>query len=209
MTAATRSNKRLYEEAFERKKLQSVKINDFYVEHTVYKVNRLQRKEISETIYSIQTAENSKFSYGESIILETATSATSYTIEKKATKTELIELFSNLSLNDIWFAIYYTQDKDSGWQEKIVEKIQSLDKDKALKFVTNDFRTFGKTKRELVGQKINLKSDNNYYTVRDLNVHFEELSIIGHELAAKKSIRNLDVNTLQCLIFNGVKYLLK
>lgn len=209
MSTVIKSNKRLYEEAFERKKLQNVKINDFYVEHTVYKVNRLQRKGISETVYSIQTAENFKCSYEETIILETATSATTYIIERKATKTELIKLFSNLSLNDIWFAIYYTQDKDSGWQEKIVEKIQSLDKDNALKYVKNDFKTFGKTKRELVGQKINLKSDNNYYTVRDLNIHFEELTTSGHEIAAKKSTRNLDVNTLHCLIFNGVKYLLK
>lgn len=201
----TTSTKRLYAEAFERKKLESVKINDFYVEHTVYKV----LKEVgtaSDPTYCIQTSENYKFDYSKSIILETATSATVYTSEKKATKTELIELFSNLSLNDIWFAIYYTKDKDS---EKIVEKIQSMDKDNALKFVKNDFATFGKTKRELTGQKINLKSDNNFYTVRDLNIHFEELSNNGHEIAAKKSIRKLDVNTLQCLIFNGVKYLLK
>lgn len=32
-----------------------------------------------------------------------------------------------LSLNDIFFATYYTQDKDGSWQEKMVEKIQSMD----------------------------------------------------------------------------------
>lgn len=205
----TMSTKRLHAEAFERKKLQSVKIQDFYVEHTVYKVLKREKSSITSPMYDIQTAENSKFSYGKSIILETATSATAYTSEKKATKTELIELFSNLSLNDIWFAIYYTHDKDSGWQEKMIEKIQSMNKDNAMEFVKNEFKTFGKTKRELVGQKINLKSDNNYYIVRDLNIHFDELLISGPMTAAKKSIRNLDVNTLQCLIFNGVKYLLK
>lgn len=199
--------KRLYEEAFERKKLQNVEINDFYIEHTVYKVKT--QDEYSRS-FSIQTAENSSFVYGEPIILETATSATAYTSEKKATKTELIELFSKLSLNDIWFAIYYVLDNDATWCEKIVEKIHSMDKDNATKFVKKDFKTFGKIKRELVGQKINYKSDNNYYLVRDLNIHFDELSNGSTPtMAAKKSIRNLDVNTLKCLIFNGVKYLLK
>lgn len=201
---STITTKRVYDEAFERRKLQCVEVHDFYVEHTVYKVLRHHNKS-----YSIQTAENSKFSYGEEIILETATSATSYTSEKKATKTDLIKLFSNLSLNDIWFAMYYTQDEDNSWHEKLVEKIQSMDKDDALKFVKNDFTTFGKTKRELVGQKINFKSDNNYYTVRDLNIHFDELLNNNSSMTAKKSIRKLDVNTLQYLIFNGVKYSLK
>lgn len=208
---STITKKRVYDEAFERKKLQSVQVNDFYVEHTVYKVlKRAEMKTSDHTTYSIRTGENSKFSYSESIIMETATSATAYTNEKKATKTELIELFSKLSLNDIWFAVYYTQDKDNSWQEKIVEKIQSMNKNDALKFVKSDFTTFGKTQRELAGQKIDSKSDNNYYIVRDLNIHFEELSSNKPvSMAAKKSIRMLDVNTLQCLIFNGVKYSLK
>lgn len=199
------TNKRIYDEAFVRKKLQSVELNDFYIEHTVYKV----LKRATPLTYLIQTSENSKFSYGESIILETATSATLYTSERKATKTELIELFSSLSLIDIWFVMYYTQDKDNTWHERIVEKIQSMDKNDAMKFVKNDFTTFGKTMRELVGQKIHLKSDNNYYTVRDLNMHFEELTNTVPTIASKRSIRKLDVNALQCLIFNGVKYSLK
>lgn len=197
------ASKRLYEEAFERKKLQSVKIQEFYVEHTVYKV---LKQDVSSD-FSIQTAENCKFLYDESVILQTATSATMYTCEKKATKTELIELFSNLSINDIWFALYYT--KDTSWQEKFVEKIQSMDKVTALKFVKKDFAIFGKRNREMVGQKMCMKTDNNYYTVRDLNIHFDELTNCKPEIAAKKSIRKLDVNTLQCLIFNGVKYMLK
>lgn len=73
-------------------------------------------------------------------------------MKKKATKTEIIKLFSNLSLNDIWFAEYYSQDKDSSWQEKLVEKIQSMDKDKALKLVKNHFKSFGRTKN-LLGKK--------------------------------------------------------
>lgn len=205
------TKKRVYDEAFERKKIQSVQVNDFYVEHTVYKVSKQEEmKTAGNTTYAIQTDKNSKFYYCERIILETATSATSYTCEKKATKSELIELFSKLSLNDIWFAVYYTRDKDNSWQEKIVEKIQSMNKNDALKFVKNDFTTFGKTKRELAGQKIESKSDNNYYIVRDLNIHFDELSSNKPAtMVVKKSIRMLDVNTLQCLIFNGVKYSLK
>lgn len=198
------TTKRSYEEAFERKKLHCVQVGNFYVEHTVYKV--LKR---NNNTFQIKTATNSNFGYDESVIKETASSATTYTSEKKATKTELIELFSRLSMNDIWFATYFTQDKDRDWQEEIVTKIQSLNKDDAVKYVRKDFATFGKTMRELAGQKIFSHSDNNYYMVRDLTIYFEELTVNGLEMATKKSIRKLDVNTLQTLIFNNVKYSLK
>lgn len=89
--------KRSYEEAFVHKPLQTVEIGDFYVEHTVYKV--IDR--ISPDAFYIKTMQKSSFDYGESVIKETATSATLYTCEKKATKTQLIELFSDLSINDI------------------------------------------------------------------------------------------------------------
>lgn len=201
------NNKRIFDEAFERKELKDVKINDFYVEHTVYKVLKCVNETEADPIYCIKTAENHVFDYSKSIILNTASAATSYVNEVKATKTELIKLFSNLSLNDIWFAIYYIKDKDNSWQEEMVEKIQSMDKVNALQFVKNNFNTFGKVKRELIGQKVHLNSNNNYYVVKDLNIHFDELSF-GTEpsLASKISIRNLDVNKLECLIFNGVKY---
>lgn len=198
--------KRLYDEAFERRKLQSVEINDFYVEHNVYKV---LKREGSNIRYTVQTAENCKFSTDGDLIRDLATSATAYTAEKKATKTELIELFSNISINDNWSAVYYTLDKDSSWSEKIVEKIQSMDKDSANKFVKKDFTTFGKIERNFVGQKIHLKSDNNYYTVRDLRIYFDELTASNPTNASKISIRKLDVNTIQCLTFNGIKYSLK
>lgn len=62
----------------------------------------------------------------------------------------------------------------------------------------------------MVGQKISLKSDNNYYMVRDLNIYFDELSKSNDiDTAVRNSIRKLDINTLQSLIFNNVKYILK
>lgn len=84
-----------------------------------------------------------------------------------------------------------------------------MNKEEAVKYVKKDFTTFGKIKRQITGQKILLKSVNNYYTVRDLNIYFEDLDKNGVEIASKNSIRTLDVNTLQSLIFNGVKYILK
>lgn len=198
--------KRLHEEAFDYKKLKCVQVGDFYVEHTVYKV--LKQCEKSDS-YIVKTMQNSKFEYDESVIKETATSATSYISEKKATKSELIELFGRLSMNDIWFASYFTHDKNKNWQEELVMKIQSLNKDDALQYIQKDFKILGKTVREIAGQKIFSQSDNNYYTVRDLHIYFEELKTNEPETAAKKSIRMLDVNTLQSLTFNNVKYLLK
>lgn len=198
--------KRSYEEAFKRKTpLHTIKIDDFLVEHTIYKVI----DKYGSSFHNIKTSENRNFSYGDSVIKETATSATVYTSERKATKTYLIELFSSLSVNDIWFATFFKQNTDNNWQDELVAKIQSMEKDDAVKFVKKDFNTFGKSLRELVGQKITLKSDNNYYMVRDLKLHFDELNTKDLKEAAKKSIRNLDVNTLQSLIFNGVKYILK
>lgn len=197
--------KRTYEDAFIHRPLQTVKIGDFYVEHTVYKVI----KENNPEAFHIKTLQKSNFDYGEDVIKETATSATLYTALKKVTKTLLIELFSDLSLNDIWHASFFKENKDTDWQNDLVTKIQSIEKNYALKYVKKNFTTFGKTTRELTGQKIVLKSDNNYYVVRDLNIYFDELDANGLELAAKNSIRNLDVNTLQSLIFNSVKYVLK
>lgn len=201
--------KRSFEGAFKRKPLHYVKVDDFYVEHTVYKVIKPNPNDEKNSYFDVKTAENSNFQYGESIIKETAISATSYTTEKKATKTQLIELFSNLSINDIWFVTFFKQDKDKNWQDELVSKIQSMNKDDAVKFMKKDFTTFGKLLRELAGQKIALKSSNNYYMVRDLNIYFDELQKNGLETAAKNSIRRLDVNTLQSLIFNNVKYVLK
>ena len=85
-----------------------------------------------------------------------------------------------------------------------------MPKNDAVKYVKENFTTFGKITRELAGQKILPTSDNNYYTVRDLKIYFEELDKeCGAEMAARNSIRKLDVNTLQSLIFNSVKYVLK
>lgn len=198
--------KRLYKEDFDRKKLQSVQVGSFYVEHTIYNV----LSEISgRDNFVVKTSQNKKYDYGGNVIRETATSAATFSIKKKATKTELFELFSRLSCNDIWSAVYYIQDKDVSWQEKLIQKIKSFSEEDALKYIKKDFPTIGKTRREMIGQKVLLTSDNNYYTVRDLSVHFEELETNKPEIAAKKSIRMLDVNTLQSLIFNDVKYILK
>lgn len=194
-------------EAFKRKSLDCVKVGDLYVEHTVYKVIKpCDEKDFS---FNIKTAENSNFVYEKLVIKETATSATLYTCVEKTTKTVLIELFSNLSINDIWCATFLKHDNDGNWQDELVTKIQSMKNNDAVKYVKKNFTTFGKSQRELAGQKITLKSANNYYMVRDLNIYFNELNTNGLKLAAKNSIRRLDVNTLQSLIFNGVKYVLK
>lgn len=204
--------KRSFEEdAFKRKKLKYVKTNDYYVENTVFKVTGQQSCfEPSSKFLSVKTTLNSKFSYGEEVIKEVATSATMFSEEKKITKTALIKLFSSLSINDIWSAVFYKQETDQNWQEELVAKIQGMQKDDAVKYVKNESNTFGKIIRELKGQKISVTSDNNYYLVRDLYIYFDCLEESSSVLKAEeKSIRNLDVNTLQSLIFNDVKYILK
>lgn len=202
------SLKRSYGDAFKRQPLHHVQEDGFYVEHTVYKV--IGPCEGNNSGYfKIKTSQNSNFEYGESVIKETATSATQYSSVKKVTKTLLIELFSDISINDVWFATFFTQDKNEKWQDELVTKIQSMEKDAAVKYVKIDFATLGKSIRELAGRKIAMKSDNNYYLVCDLNICFEELKTNDPETAAKNSTRKLDVNTLQSLIFNNVKYVLK
>lgn len=198
--------KRSYDNAFKRRPLQWVQTGDFCVEHTVYKVIKPSK---TADFFDIKTDQNKKFVYDIDVIKGTATSGTLFTSTKKATKTELIELFSNLSVNDIWFAEFFKLETEKDWQEELVGKIQALNKEDAVKYVEKNFTTFGKIKRQITGQKIVLKSDNNYYMVRDLNIYFDELTANGIELAAKNSIRRLDVNTLQSLIFNDVKYVLK
>lgn len=197
--------KRSYDDAFKRRPMDSIQTGDFCVEHTVYKVVRPNTSDF----FDVKTDQNRDFSYHASVIKGTSTSGTLYTSTKKVTKTELIELFSNLSINDIWLAEFFKLEKEKDWQQELVGKIQSMNKEEAVKYVKKDFATFGKIKRQITGQKVLLKSINNYYTVRDLNIYFEDLVNNGVELASKNSIRTLDVNTLQSLIFNDVKYILK
>lgn len=204
--------KRCYDDAFKRRSMDSIRTGDFCVEHTVYKVvgpNVKVDSLDSMDFFDVKTDQNKDFSYHVSIIKGTATSGTVYTTTKKATKTELIELFSNLSINDIWHAEFFKLDKEKDWQEELVGKIQSMNKEEAVKYLDKNFATFGKIERQITGQKLILKSNNNFYTVRDLNVYFKDLENNSVELATKNSIRTLDVNTLQSLIFNGVKYILK
>lgn len=197
--------KRTYEDAFKQKPLQDFEIGDFYVEHTVFKVI----EQINPDSIQIKTMQKSTFDYGVDVIKETATSATLYSRVKKTKKAQLIELFNVLSMNDIWHATFFEQNNDDKWQEDLVAKIRSLGRKDASKYVKRNFATFGNTLKELSGQKLALKSNNNCYEVRDLNIYFNELDANGAEMASKKSVRKLDVNTLQSLIFNGVKYVLK
>lgn len=199
--------KRSFGEAFLRKKLNSVKILDYYVETTVYKVlKNLPRTDM----FDVRTTQNQKAAYGESIITEAFKSASMFNTEEKLTKTELIQLFSVLSINEVWSAEFHKQETDGNWQEELISKIQGMHKDEAVKYMKNEFATFGKVVRKMRGQKLTLTSNNNYYLVRDLDVYFDGLEKSSDVITAeKKSIRNLDMNTIQNLIFNNVKYILK
>lgn len=202
-------SKRMYKEAFERRFLKSVEVDGFYVKIDMFKVKR-KKENHNKCKYEIVTSENDKFNYGEEIILKRAKSATSFIREETFTKTQLIELFASISVNDVWSAQYQTFDKSKEWQRKLAENIQRLSVDEASKFINKNFGTFGKINRTIIGHKINHVSTNNYYLVRDLAIHFCHLEK-GKEVeeAENESIRNLDVNTLQFLIFNNVKYVLK
>lgn len=198
--------KRTFEEAFKRKFLNKVSLNDYYVKIDMFKVICADVK----TRYHIRTTENNNFSYDAEVITKRSKCATSFDREESLTKTELMELFSNISIHDVWSAQYYVFDKSKEWQKELAEKIQNLTPEEAAKFIKKNFKSFGKVERLIIGHKISMNSTNNYYTVRDLEIHFNFLND-GKEVqdAETQSIRKLDVNTIQYLIFNGVKYVLK
>lgn len=199
------SKKRSYDEAFERRFLNNVEVDDFYVKIDMFKV-------ISKNCfaYNILTTENDKFEYGANVITKRSKSATAFDREQSFTRTELIELFANISINDVWSAEYQTFDKSKEWQKELTTTIQGLSVDKAGEYIKKNFGSFGKINRTIIGHKINPDSDNNYYMVRDLAIHFDLLNEgkSVHE-AHSQSIRKLDVNSFKFLIFNGVKYVLK
>lgn len=199
-------SKRTYEKAFERKFLKEVKSDDFYVKIDMYKVNRKNYRDS----YTITTTENNNFTYDSAVITKRSKSAKAFDREEVFTKTELIELFAILSPNDVWSAQYHTYDKTNEWQKKLAETIQSQTVAEASMYIKKNFGSFGKIDRMIVGHKISQNSNNNYYMVRDLKIHFDLLND-GKSVdeAHHQSIRNLDVNSLQFLIFNGVKYVLK
>lgn len=199
-------SKRSYESAFERRFLKSVDVDGFYVKIDMFKVIKPKGKRQ----YDIITTENNNFTYSENVITQRSKSATAFDQEKKLTKTELIELFAAMSVNDVWSAEYETFDKSAEWQKELATTIHGLSIEKAGEYIKKNFKSFGKSSRSMIGHKINPNSDNNYYTVRDLNIHFNLIEDgVDVEIAQKKSIRNLDVNSLQFLVFNGIKYILK
>lgn len=199
-------SKRTYAEAFERKFLKEVKCGHFYVKIDMYKVNC---RNVSGR-YSITTTENNNFSYASEVITKRSKSANAFDREEVYTKTKLIELFAALSPNDVWSAQYQTYDKSNEWQKKLAETIQNQTTAEASTYIKQNFGSFGKIDRTIIGHKISQNSNNNYYMVRDLEIHFNLLNDDKSvDEAHRQSIRNLDVNTLQFLIFNGVKYILK
>lgn len=202
-------SKRSYKQAFEHRFLNNVEVGDFYVKIDMYKVTSRDEYNINES-YNITTTENNELRYGAEVIKKRSKSATAFDQEQTLTKTELTELFANISISDVWSAEYQTFDKTKEWQKELAETIQGLTVYKASDYVKKNFGSFGKVNRKIIGHKINSNSVNNSYIVRDLTIHFELLEEgVNVNMAERQSIRNLDVNSLQYLIFNGVKYVLK
>lgn len=196
--------KRTYEEAFERRFLKNVEVGDFYVKIDMFKVQSGNNNEK----YRILTTENNNFKYDESVIIKRSKSATAFDQVKQFTKTQLVELFASISVNDVWSAEVKKYDKTDKWHKDLCEIIQGLPTGEASKFIKENFESFGKTSRRIIGHKINSNSVNNYYMVRDLEIHFGLIEEgVDVKIAQKNSIRNLDVNSIQYLIFNGVKYI--
>lgn len=168
--------KRTYEEAFERKFLSKVSLNDYYVKIDIFKVLREEDRDDFVTRYNIRTMENNNFLYGEEVIKKRSKSATSFDREEALTKTELMELFSNISVHDVWSAVYEVFDKSEEWQNELAKEIQSLTTEEASKYIKKKFKSFGKVERTIIAHKITTNSKNNYYTVRDLEIHFNCLN---------------------------------
>lgn len=91
--------KRTFEEAFERKYLSEVSLNDYYVKIDMFKVLKEDVNRDFVIRYDIQTTEKNNFKYEEGVIKKRAKSATHFNREEALTKTELVELFSKLSVH--------------------------------------------------------------------------------------------------------------
>lgn len=202
-------SKRTYEKAFERKILNKVEVGDFCVEICMFKVDKEIKNGFNDG-YNVTTTENKPFKYGFGVIEKRSKSATAFNQEQQFTKTELIQLFADMSIHEVWSAQYQTFNKTNEWQRELARTIKGQKIDEASEYIKKNFASFGKVSRTIIGHKINPTSVNNYYMVRDLTIHFDLLQE-GKSMqdAHSQSIRNLDVNSLQFLIFNGVKYILK
>ena len=194
-------------EAFKYRKLNRIELNDICILTHVYQIDS---ERPGTTKFNVTRNDNTKYWYDPKVIRNTSVSATFFEKVEKLTKTGLIKLFASFSINDIWSAEFNTIAKDDDWLEDLATKILEMKKCEAKKYIKKNYTSFGKTKRYLIGQKISPSSDNNYYTVRDLTIHFDALKEgCDVEIALKNSIRKLDVNSIQFLVFNGVKYELK
>lgn len=115
---------------------------------------KVENQKDDSEFYSIRTTEDNDFKYAYNVITKRATSATDYHDIKEFTKTELMELFATLSVNDVWSVEYLTYDKNKEWSEDLAEKIQGMAKDDAATYIKKNFKEFGKNSRIMVGHKI-------------------------------------------------------
>lgn len=190
----------VYKDAFKRRFLNKVEVNDIFVKIDMYKVT--SKNELIDS-YNITTTENDQFKYCGEVIKKRSKSATAFDQEQRLTKTKLINLFAGISINDVWSAQCQIFDHTEEWHDELAQTIQGLTAEKAGEYIKKNFRSFGKVSRNIIGCKINCNSVNS----NDLENHFELMdSGVNSSIALNDSIRNLDVNSLQFLIFNGVKY---
>lgn len=58
--------------------------------------------------YDIRSTKKNNFRYHRNVIIKPSKSATAFDRVEKFTKTELIKLFADISVNDVWSAQYQT-----------------------------------------------------------------------------------------------------
>lgn len=193
---------------FKRKSLKKINLGDICVKIDMYRI--LKQSKNYSCSYNIQTTDNDNFIYSDDIISKRSISATHFDTEEKITKTQIIEIFAKLSIHDVWCMEFKIYDNTTNWPTILSEKIKKMEVTEASEYIKNNFQSFGKIERKMIGQKVEMDSDNNYYLVRDLTIHFELLDKNSQiETAYKQSIRKVDVNSINYLIFNSVKYIVK
>lgn len=197
-------SKRMLEEAFKRKCVKKVRVGDFYVKNDIFKVKKNDFHHIFFT-----TIEGSIGKYNYDYTLKEAKSATAYDDNKVITKTQLKEIIDALSINDVWSVGYKKRVANNYWSSELWEDLQDMEDDEAASYIKKNYTTFGQVNRYLTCQKIVHNSINDYYTVRDLERHFELLERYGSDKAFEEPLQSLDLNSIQYLIFNKVRYSLK
>ena len=178
--------------------IDKLKVGDYLSETQYYKILKINSKTVA-----LINEKGIKYNFEKELIVEAMHSASLYEIEKKVNRTEINEILQQAG-NNIFTVNFHKQVKEKDIKEKLVDTIKdedgnllnSEDIEKKLKKISKEL-TKGE-ERTLIGYLVELNSQMGRSLVIDMEIAPEQ-----------NRIRQIDHRTINWLILNNTKYIVK